>query len=335
MKPRTPRLERIVRNFRGLEIGVLGDLMLDELVRGEATRISPEAPVPVVLVRSEQSREGFPGGAGNVAANVASLGGRAVVFGAIGADAAGGKLRSLFTERGIEASNLVREPGRITPHKMRIAAHQQQLLRLDFERPHAISPKTTRLLSQRLGRRAARLDALIISDYLKGCVTTALCSEILALPGLSRRRIPVLVDPKPEHPEICRGASIITPNLREAESMAGLPLRDARDRLTHAPRLRAALGCSALVITRGGEGMTVVESDGQVHEISTVPKPVYDVTGAGDTVIAVLALASAAGATLREAAELANLAGGSVVLKFGTATLTSVELLTALREQGR
>jgi rfaE bifunctional protein kinase chain/domain len=354
MKPGATGLERIVRKFRGLEVGVLGDLMLDELVRGEATRISPEAPVPVVLVPSYapfgaseggplsqggasrapvRASEAFPGGAGNVAANVASLGGRAVVFGAIGPDAAGRRLRSLFRERGIEASNLVEEPGRVTPHKIRIAAHQQQLLRLDFERPHAISAKTARLLSQRLERRAARLDALIVSDYLKGCITTELCSEVSDM--ARSRRIPVLVDPKPEHSEICRGASVITPNLREAESMAGLPLRDAEARRAAAPRLRASLGCSALVITRGGEGMTVVESDGRLHEIPSVPRPVYDVTGAGDTVIAVLALASAAGATLREAAELANLAGGSVVLKFGTATLTSDELLTTLREQGR
>lgn len=335
MKSRASSLEKIVRKFRKLEIGILGDLMLDELVRGEATRISPEAPVPVVLVRNEHRPEGFPGGAGNVAANVAALGGRAVVFGAIGTDAAGKRLRRLLAERGIEASNLVREPGRVTPHKIRIAAHQQQLLRLDFERPHTVSSKTARLLSQRLARRAARLDALIISDYLKGCVTTELCSEISALPGLSERRIPVLVDPKPEHPEICRGATVITPNLREAESMAGRPLSDARERLAGAPRLRASLGCSALVITRGGEGMTLVESDGQVQEIPSIPRPVYDVTGAGDTVIAVLALASAAGATLREAAELANLAGGFVVLKFGTATLSSEELLAALRESGR
>jgi rfaE bifunctional protein kinase chain/domain len=332
MKPRASGLERIVRKFRGLEVGVLGDLMLDELVRGEAMRISPEAPVPVVLVRDERSREGFPGGAGNVAANVASLGGRAVVFGAIGPDAAGRKLRSLFRERGIEASNLVEEQGRVTPHKIRIAAHQQQLLRLDFERPHTISSKTARRLTQRLARRATRLDALIISDYLKGCVTTELCSQVSDL--ARAQHIPVLVDPKPEHPGICRGASVITPNLREAESMAGLPLGDAEARRSAAPQLRASLGCSALVITRGGEGMTVVESHGRVHEIPSVPRPVYDVTGAGDTVIAVLALASAAGATLRQAAQIANVAGGLVVLKFGTATLSSAELLTAIRESG-
>jgi rfaE bifunctional protein kinase chain/domain len=333
MKPRASGLERIVRKFRDVEVGVLGDLILDELVRGEATRISPEAPVPVVLVPNERRPKGFPGGAGNVAANIASLGGRAVVFGAIGPDAAGRRLRRLLAQRGIEASNVVAEPGRVTPHKVRIAAHQQQLLRLDFERPHGISSKTARVLSLRLARRAARLDALIISDYLKGCVTTELYSQVSAL--ARARGIPVLVDPKPEHSEICRGATVITPNLREAESMAGLPLSDERERRAGAPRLRDTLGCSALVITRGGEGMTVVESDGRVHEIPSVPRPVYDVTGAGDTVIAVLALASAAGATLREAAELANAAGGSVVLKFGTATLTSAELLTALREQGQ
>lgn len=332
MRGRASEFERIVRKFRGLEIGVLGDLMLDELVRGEATRISPEAPVPVVLVRDERSREGFPGGAGNVAANVASLGGRAVVFGAIGRDAAGERLRKAFAGRGIDSSNVVIEPGRVTPHKIRIVAHQHQLLRLDFERPDAISSKTTRLLTQRLARRAARLDALIVSDYRKGCLTTELCSQALA--AARERRIPVLVDPKPEHRETCRGASIVTPNLREAESMAGLPLSDAEARREAAPRLRDTLGCSALLITRGGDGMTVVESDGGAYDITSKPRPVYDVTGAGDTVVAVLALASAAGATLRQAAEIANVAGGSVVLKFGTATLTPDELIAALREHG-
>ena len=329
-KARASELEKVVRKFRGVRIGVLGDLMLDEFVRGEATRISPEAPVPVVLVGDERSREGFPGGAGNVAANVASLGGRAVLFGAVGRDAAGERLRRVLAERGIESSNVVTEAGRVTPHKIRIAAHQQQLLRLDFERLSTLSSRTARLTLQRVARRAARLDALIISDYLKGCLTTGLCSQACAV--ARARRIPVLVDPKPDHREICQGATVATPNLREAESMAGLPLGDPEARRAAAPRLRDALGCSALVITRGGEGMTVVESDTEVYDISNTPRPVYDVTGAGDTVIAVLALASAAGATLRQAAQIANVAGGSVVLKFGTATLTPDELVAALRE---
>ncbi|HEV2423808.1 MAG TPA: PfkB family carbohydrate kinase [Terriglobia bacterium] len=331
MKKPTSPLHDLARRFRGLRIGVFGDLMLDELVRGEATRISPEAPVPVVLMRDPGRREIFPGGAGNVAANVATLGGKPTVFGAVGDDEAGRRLKVLLTDRSIDATGLVAEPGRITPHKTRIVAHQHQLLRLDVEQPRPVSPRSARLLARRLARRAGELDALIISDYLKGSVTTDLASQVSA--AARRRGIPVLVDPKPEHPEVCEGAAVATPNLHEAELMARAPLRDAGARQLAAPSLRATLGCSALLITRGGDGMTLVEPDGAVREIPSLPRPVYDVTGAGDTVIAVMALALAAGASLADAASLANVAGGCVVLKFGTAAIAIDELLAALPDE--
>lgn len=326
------RLARIIGGFRGRTIGVLGDYMLDELLRGEATRISPEAPVPVVLMRDERAREGFPGGAGNVAANVAALGGRPVPFGAIGRDPAARRLLALLRERRILAGTLVEEAGRTTPRKVRIVAHQQQLLRLDFESPARVSARSAALIEKRFRAWVARLDALIVSDYQKGSVTTELCNRITTL--ARQRRVPVLVDAKPEHPEICRHATVVTPNLREAELMAGVPLADRAQRKVHGPRLRAELDCVALVITRGGEGMTLVEEGGRVSEIPSVARPVYDVTGAGDTVIAVLALALSAGATLGEAARLANIAGGCVVLKFGTAGITAAELRAAI-ESGK
>ena len=331
------RLAKIASQFSGLRIGVFGDLMLDELLRGEATRISPEAPVPVVLIRDTRTDEScFPGGAGNVAANVAALGGRAMVFGVVGDDETGRKLAERFAARGIDARQVVEEPERTTPRKLRIVAHQHQLLRVDFEQVGPISPRASRLLTERFTRSVGTLDALIISDYQKGSVTSDLCVEFTAL--ARRRGIPVLVDPKPEHPEICRNATVVTPNLYEAERMAceagkeRVPLADARALRSAAPLLLEKLGCEALLITRGGEGMTLVERGGRLHDIPSVPRPVYDVTGAGDTVIAVMALALAAGGSMREAATLANLAGGSVVLKFGTAVITPDELLAALRE---
>jgi rfaE bifunctional protein kinase chain/domain len=330
MKKSTSTLEELARRFNGLRVAVLGDLMLDELLRGQATRISPEAPVPVVLMRDPRQREVFPGGAGNVAANVAALGGRPVVFGAVGDDDAGPRLRALLADRGIDAGSVVAEPGRITPHKTRIVAHQHQLVRLDVEQPRPITERSARLLARRFARQVAELDALIISDYLKGSVTTDLAGTILA--AARQRGIPVLVDPKPEHPEVCEGATVATPNLHEAEQMARAPLGDAEARQAAAPSLRAALGCSALLITRGGDGMTLVNSEGELHEIPSLPRPVYDVTGAGDTVIAVMALALAAGASLIDASRLANLAGGTVVLKFGTAVITSDELTALLAE---
>jgi len=321
------RLARIVRGFRGRTIGVLGDFMLDELLRGEATRISPEAPVPVVVIGDPKAAEGFPGGAGNVAANIAALGGRPIPFGAIGRDESGHRLKELLRKRRIPCTTLVVEPGRHTPRKVRIVAHQHQLLRLDFEKPATISSATANALARGFTRWVGRLNALVISDYQKGTVTTELCRQVLTI--ARQKRVAVFVDPKPEHPEICREATLVTPNLREAELMAGLPLRDRRQLETGGRRLLADLGCENLLITRGADGMTLFEQNGSVHEIASVPRPVYDVTGAGDTVVAVLALAYSAGATLREAAELANRAGGRVVLKFGTAEVSPQELLNA------
>lgn len=334
MAKQQDHLARIVRRFRGRTIGVLGDFMLDELLVGEATRISPEAPVPVVLMDGSRTAQGFPGGAGNVAANVARLGGRAVPFGAIGRDATGRRLRRLLEARRIPSGTLVGESRRITPRKMRVVAHQHQLLRLDFERPAPVSPRTAEAVFQQFHKAAGRLDALIVSDYQKGSVTTELCQRITSL--ARQQRLPVFVDPKPRHPEICRRATAITPNLHEAEAMAGVPLRSRRQLESAGRRLLAELGCRYLLVTRGSEGMTLFESSdssaGTMHEIPSVPRPVYDVTGAGDTVIAVLALAFTSGASMREAAILANLAAGRVVLRFGTSEVTPQELLEALSE---
>ena len=322
------RLARAVRRFHRQTIGVLGDYMLDELLRGEATRISPEAPVPVVLMGDRRTREGFPGGAGNVAANIASLGGRSVPFGAVGSDEAGKRLQKLLEDRGIACGTLARERGRVTPYKIRIVAHQQQLLRLDFEKPEKISPQTADWLARCFARWVGKLDALVISDYRKGSVTSELCGQISTM--ARQKRLPVLVDPKPEHPELCRHATVVTPNLREAEVMAGVSLRTRRDLEAGGRRLLAQLNCAHLLITRGAEGATLFEAGGRIRDIPSLARPVYDVTGAGDTFIAALALAYATGATLREAAELANLAAGHVVLKFGTAEITARELLKAL-----
>lgn len=328
MEKNQRRWAQIIRGFRGRAIGVLGDYMFDELLRGEATRISPEAPVPVVLMKDAGAREGFPGGAGNVAANLRALGGRPVPFGAIGADESGKRLRGLLKARGIPSESLVAERGRVTPRKVRIVAHQHQLLRLDFERPTEISARTARLLARDLTRHVGRLSALIISDYQKGTVTTDIASHAISL--CRQRRMPVFVDPKPAHPEICRHATLVTPNLHETELMLGRPLRTRQDLVAGGRRLLTELDCSNLLITCGSEGMVLFGADGSTHEIPGVARPVYDVTGAGDTVLAVLALATCAGAKLEEAAELANLAGGCVVLKFGTAEITSQELLEAL-----
>jgi len=327
------RLSRIVRGFEKRRVAVLGDYMLDEFLRGEATRISPEAPVPVVLIQDHDTRREYPGGAGNVAVNIASLGGRPVPYGAIGDDESGNRLRALLEKRNIPTDTLVFERQRVTPRKVRIAAHQHQLLRLDFERPEPITERTAGKLAGDFARQAGRLDAVIISDYRKGTLTTELCNQVKVL--ARQKRLPVFVDPKPEHPEICRHATVVTPNLHEAELMAHTPLRSRHEIEAGGRRLLAELGCSYLLITRGSEGMILFEPGKEGQEIKSLSRPVYDVTGAGDTVLAVLALAFICGASMSEAAELANLAAGRVVLKFGTAEVTQKELLDAVATECR
>ncbi len=329
MKSQSHALAQTVRRFRNRTVGVLGDFMLDELLVGEATRISPEAPVPILLLPPEDRPRRFPGGAGNVAANIRALDGEPIPFGAIGRDKSGEELRKLLEARGISCRTLIAEPRRVTPRKVRIVAHPHQLLRLDFERPERISSAAESKLARQISRAMNALDSLVISDYRKGTVTTELVERI----GVQarQRRIPILVDPKPEQPEICRRATLVTPNLREAEAMAGHLMRTSQDLYTYGRRLRAEFECDYLLVTRGGEGMTLFDPSGEVHDIPGEARPVYDVTGAGDTVVAVLALACAAGSSMREAAELANLAAGRVVLKFGTAVISSRELLEAVR----
>jgi len=321
-------LARFIRGFRGKRVGVLGDYMYDELLRGEATRISPEAPVPVVLFPGPEHAEGFAGGAGNVAVNIASLGGRPIPFGAVGADESGRRLCAVLKRRGILTGTIIREMGRITPRKVRIVAHQHQLLRLDFERPSTLTHKTAGALARGLTRWVDRLDVLTISDYRKGTVTTDLARHAISL--ARQRRLPIFVDPKPDHPEICREATVATPNFRDAQMMTGRKMQQRHELLAGGRTLLAELGCANLLVTRGGDGMILFEADGSTHEIPGHPRPVYDVTGAGDTVLAVLALAYSAGAKLAEAAELANIAGGLVVLKFGTAEVSAHELREAL-----
>ncbi len=324
------RWARIIRAFTGKKVGVFGDYMLDEFWRGQATRISPEAPVPVLLLNGVDSSECYPGGAGNVAANVAALGGNAIAWGVIGNDESGRLLLNLLSRQGIRPGTLVQEKGRTTPRKVRLVAHQHQLLRLDFERPANHSAGSRECLLRSFSRYVAKVDALIISDYQKGSVTAETCDRLLPL--ARKRRLPVFVDPKPGNVSVCRSATVVTPNLQEAEVMTGMPMRDAKQLERGGRVLLEQFGCSYLLITRGGEGMTLFAADGTVHAIQSVPRPVYDVTGAGDTVIAVLALAYCSGADMKEAAELANLAAGRVVLKFGTSQISRPELLESIRE---
>lgn len=316
------RLKHLIRRLRGRRIAVWGDLMLDEFLRGHVSRISPEAPVPIVEVKEHTFHLG---GAGNVAANVRSLGGVATPFGIVGNDDAGRRLRREFRKLGIETGGVITDKQRPTTLKTRIIAEHQQVVRADRERKESMGKDLEQRLLHLWGEQRGRFDAVIISDYEKGLITRGLLEGLFsAVPRT--KKIPVCIDPKIAHAMYYRGATLITPNHHEAERLSGIPILDDRSAERAARKLLVEFNARALLVTRGEQGMTLCERDGEVKHIPTVAREVFDVTGAGDTVISTLALALAAGATLMEAATLANAAAGIVVGKLGTATVTPQEL---------
>lgn len=296
--------------------------MLDEFVWGDVTRISPEAPVPVVEIRRESVHLG---GAANVLANLVALGARASVVGVVGNDAAGERLRSSLRNIS-EDGFLVTDDQRPSTVKTRIIAHSQLVVRADRESRQPVNGKTEARIIESLQSALEDADALVISDYDKGVVTPRILAQVLPL---AYGRVPVLVDPKLRNFSAYRPATLVTPNHHEALRMANLEadtdegLRDA------ATQIRNALNCDAVLITRGDRGMMLLEGDGDPVYVATAAREVYDVTGAGDTVIATLAAALAAGSSLVEAAGLANHAAGIVVGKIGTATAGASELINS------
>ena len=293
---------------------VVGDVMLDRYWFGDVARISPEAPVPVVRVTRVEER---PGGAANVARNCAALGSQAQLLSVVGGDEAGAKLAGLVDAAGVRA-NLHRDASMETTVKLRVIGRQQQLLRIDFE-----TPPSSEVLASKLADFQAALpacDAVILSDYGKGGLAH-IATMIELARGAGKR---VLVDPKGDDYARYRGADVVTPNLGELREVVGT-WRDEDDLAARVARLRADLGFGALLLTRSEQGMTLFDDRGAMH-VPAQAREVYDVSGAGDTVIAALAVMLAAGATLTEAVRLANRAAGIVVGKLGTAVATRAEL---------
>jgi D-beta-D-heptose 7-phosphate kinase/D-beta-D-heptose 1-phosphate adenosyltransferase len=312
--------------MRGRRILVLGDVMLDEFIWGRVARISPEAPVPVVEVTGQSFHLG---GAGNVAANVRSLGGEAALAAVVGADEAGGRIEEALAKSGI-ASCLERAgSGRPTTVKTRVVAHNQQVVRTDREDTSDVDRETEAAIVETLRRELPTCEALVISDYQKGTVTASLLRK--ALPLARRRGVPVFVDPKPRHFLRYRGVALVTPNQAEAELATGLSLGDDDALVAAGKRILSQLKCRAALVTRGEHGMSLFERGRPPVHVSASAREVFDVTGAGDSVIATMALAVVAGATLPEAALLANCAAGVVVGKVGTAQATPDEVLATLR----
>jgi D-beta-D-heptose 7-phosphate kinase/D-beta-D-heptose 1-phosphate adenosyltransferase len=304
---------------------VVGDIMLDEFLWGDVARISPEAPVPVVEVR----RQSFHlGGAANVAANLSALGGSAVLAGVVGQDDAARRIRELLAAAGAEAQLAPSDGGRPTTVKTRIVAHHQQVVRADWERGDELSQELERGLLELVRRVLPSCRVVIISDYQKGVVTPAVVKAVVS--QARRRRIPVLVDPKVRHFRLYRRVTVITPNQLETEQATGLRIGSNADLEAAARSILKDLACEAVLVTRGEQGMSLFSKSSPPTHVATAAREVFDVTGAGDTVIATMGLALGAGAELYEAAALANYAAGVVVGKLGTATASQAELLAAV-----
>jgi len=323
------RARQILSAAQKTRVLVVGDVMLDQFIWGGVSRISPEAPVPVV----DFQRESFmPGGAANVARNLVSLAASAELFGAIGQDDAGRQLKEILAGQTIGCGGLIPCPGRHTSIKTRIVAHQQQVVRIDRETRADMAGEWTDRLLAGLKTRLSRADAVIVGDYGKGVVTQALLNEIKAL--CRRRGVWLSLDPKPVHDLNLSNLSLITPNRKEAFDLAALPdttrhshpLSD-KNLMLAAERLLNELRPALLLITLGELGMLLCQRGQKPFHIPTVAQEVFDVSGAGDTVIATFTLAVAAGASPVEAAILSNHAAGIVVGKVGTATTTPGELL--------
>jgi D-beta-D-heptose 7-phosphate kinase/D-beta-D-heptose 1-phosphate adenosyltransferase len=314
-----------VPRFAGRRLLVFGDLMSDRYLWGRVERISPEAPVPVVSIERETYSLG---GAANVAHNLAALGARPRIVGLIGMDAAGGALESEVRARGVDTAGLLADPGRRTTVKTRIIAHQQQVVRADEEDAFDASPEMEERLVEALERALREVDAVVVSDYGKGAITARGLDACLA--GAKSLGVPVCVDPKETHFFSYQGVAVLTPNLHEASRAFGRTIRDRAtlDQAGHS--LRGRLSADALLVTRGAEGMSLFESSGETTHLPTAAREVYDVTGAGDTVVSTYALALAAGATAPVAAFLANHAAGLVIRHAGTAVTTQAELLASL-----
>jgi D-beta-D-heptose 7-phosphate kinase/D-beta-D-heptose 1-phosphate adenosyltransferase len=318
-------LHALLGRARDRAVLIVGDLMLDHFVIGRVDRISPEAPVPVVQFDHESYRLG---GAANVANNVASLGGSVEIAGLVGNDAEGSRLVEHLRRAGIGTSAILADTGRCTTRKLRVVTtRNQQVARIDYECDRAVDGDLEATLVNRIREAAARADVVLISDYQKGAVTRATAQAAI---GAARAKgVQSLVDPKVPHIEYYAGASLITPNHHEAEAVTLQRIRNTDEARSAARRFRERATCDSVLITRGEHGMWLLGTDGE-FDLPAEAREVSDVTGAGDTVIAAIALGLAAGGSLRDAARLANRAAGLAVARFGPVAITAEELKAAL-----
>ncbi|MFQ5961046.1 MAG: D-glycero-beta-D-manno-heptose-7-phosphate kinase [Candidatus Methylomirabilales bacterium] len=317
--------DELLNQFPRRKILILGDIMVDEYISGTVSRISPEAPVPVLEVEEESVRLG---GAANVVANVRALGGQADLVGVVGADALGARLIQEIEQIGVKLDGIVVDRSRRTTMKTRVVARGHHMVRFDRELTNELDDKIRGRIEELVQDRLAHVDALIISDYGKGVVSGRLLEEVLPL--ARTRGVLTVVDPKINHFGLYRQVTVLTPNHREAAAAWGHPIRNEEEVVAAGRHLVDVLQAQAVLVTRGGKGMSLFEADGRVSHIPAVAKEVFDVTGAGDTVVGAVALALGSKATMVEAAEISNYAAGVVVGKRGTATVSLAELKRSL-----
>ncbi len=309
--------------MRGRSVLVVGDLMIDEWIWGTVSRISPEAPVPVVAV----SNHSFTlGGAGNVANNLRALGARVSFAGIVGDDDFAEQVRRLLREEEIDASGVVTVSDRPTTRKTRIVAHNQQVVRADWESMQPVTARDRERVAAFIRERAPRTDAVIFSDYAKGLLSREVVEAASACTI-------VVADPKPANLDLFRGVTCVAPNAHEAMEATGIAALDEASLDEMGARLLARMSCQYVVITRGEHGMSLFGHTGRRLDVPSVARTVYDVSGAGDTAVAVLALALAARTPIEQAVQLANFAAGAVVEKLGTATASSEEILALVAHE--
>jgi D-beta-D-heptose 7-phosphate kinase/D-beta-D-heptose 1-phosphate adenosyltransferase len=324
------KIEKTVRDFKDVSVMVIGDLILDEFIWGDVSRISPEAPVPVVWVKKESF---MPGGASNVANNLSSLGAKVYSVGVIGDDDRGAVLKSELDQKGVDTSGILVDGSRPTTLKTRVVAGHQQVVRIDKERTEPLAEAMVRRMIDRITEMVKKVDAVIIEDYGKGVITPRLLQRIVPLAKRGNKIISV--DPKEEHFRYYRGITVITPNNHEASKAVGFQIKDEATLKKAGSALLSKIGCKIALVTLGENGMAVFRKGKPMEHIPTVAQEVFDVSGAGDTVIATYTLALAAGADPVMAAYIANCAGGIVVGKVGIAVVSPDELITRIKRELR
>jgi D-beta-D-heptose 7-phosphate kinase/D-beta-D-heptose 1-phosphate adenosyltransferase len=322
-------IEHIDR-FPKAKVFVIGDIIMDEYIWGKVSRISPEAPVPVVEVHQETK---MLGGAANVIHNMATLGAKPILCGVIGEDRMGSQIMSRIHEMGLKAEGMVVEKGRPTSIKTRIVAHNQQVVRFDRESKKDITPESIEKILNYIESHIEMIDALVVSDYGKGVISEPLVKGLRDLVrSASKKSIVIAVDPKTGNFDYYHGVDVITPNHHEAGNYCGFEIQDEERLLEAGRRMLDELHCRSVLITQGKDGVTLFERGEEVTHIPTVAKKVFDVTGAGDTVISVFSLGLASGMDPKYAAVLSNIAAGIVVGEVGTSTVGAEELKKAIGE---